>query len=332
MRTTAFVCAALVGLLVCLPASARVIDKDYHETFAVKEGMKLLLKHGDGDVVITPWDKDVIDVQIRYHADVTSVGFGVEVDFNAEFRQTDDTVIVKGNEGGSAGIFLRVSRNEYEYTYTISAPSYVLLELRGDDGDVEVSGWRAGIDCGLDDGDVVMTDVTGGSVRIDVEDGDVRLGGVTGELVVMGDDGDVKVSQSTLDHALISVEDGSVDVVDSSGRFEITVDDGDVDLRRVAVGTVDIRGNDGDFDLDLTVGRDANITVVTDDGDVTMRLGGELSLDYLVTMDDGDVEVNLGEVTNGETRDHRVSGTIGGGKGLLRVRTSDGDVVITRGA
>ena len=53
---------------------------------------------------------------------------------------------------------------------------------------------------------------------------------------------------------------------------------------------MDTRGNDGDVDLDLTIGPESHISVATDDGDVTMRLSGELSFDYLVTMDDGDVD------------------------------------------
>ncbi len=331
MRAMVFVCAVLAGLLVCQPAFARVIDKDYHETFDVTAGAKLVLLHGDGDVVITPWDQDVIDVKVRYHAEIKSVGFGTEVDFKAEFNRSGDTIIVKGNEGGTAGIFFVRSTREYQYSYTVSAPSYVVLELRGDDGDVKVSGWRAGIDCELDDGDIDMSDVAG-VVDIDLEDGDIKLTGLTGELAVRGDDGDVAVSKSALKHALFSLEDGSIDVMDSSGQFEVTVDDGDVDFRRVTCGVVDIRGNDGDVDLDLTIDPKAHINVATDDGDVTIRLGGELSFDYLITMDDGDVDVQLDEVTDSEAGDHRVSGTVGGGKGLLRVRTSDGDVTIVSGA
>ena len=331
MRATVLVFASLVVLFACTPAAARMIDKDYHETFDVQAGAKLILLHGDGDVVITPWDKDVIDVNVRYRADVTAVGFGVEVDFKAEFKQTGDTVIVKGVEGGSAGIFFIRSTNEYEYSYTVFAPSYVTLELRGDDGDVEVSGWRAPIDCVIDDGDVKMSDVTGNTVEVKFEDGDIHLAGLTCDLALRGDDGDITVSNSTFRHALFSGEDGSIDVMDSSGDFEVSVDDGDLDFRRVTAGVIDIRGNDGDVDLDVLIDAGSHLNVATDDGDVTMRLSGELSFDYLVTMDDGDVDIYLDDATDTETDDHRVSGVVGSGEGHVRVRTSDGDVTIVNG-
>ncbi|HYW68041.1 MAG TPA: DUF4097 family beta strand repeat-containing protein, partial [bacterium] len=212
MKATALAGVVLAALLVCQPAAARVIDKDYHETFDAKQGTKLLVSHGDGDVIITPWDRDVIDVKVRYHAEVTSVGIGKEMDFSVDFKQTDDTVVVRGREGGTAGIFFFRAMNEYEYTYTVSAPSYVILELGGDDGDVEVSGWRADIDCVLDDGDLDLDDIVAARVDIDIEDGDVRLTDLTTDLELRGDDGDVTISGGTFKNTLLSIEDGAIDV------------------------------------------------------------------------------------------------------------------------
>lgn len=331
MKAMALATVVFAALFVCLPAAARVIDKDYHETFDAEQGTKLLLFHGDGDVTITPWDRDVIDVKVRYHAEVTSVGIGKEVDFSVDFKQTGDTIVVRGHEGGTAGIFFFRSMSEYAYTYTVSAPSYVILELRGDDGDVEVSGWRADIDCVLDDGDLDLDDVVAARVEIGIEDGDVRLTELTTNLDLRGDDGDVVISGGTFEHGLLSIEDGDIDVMDSAGDFEISVDDGDIDFARVAVANMDVRGNDGDVDLDVTIEPETHIAVSTDDGDVTMRLSGELSFDYLITMDDGDVDVYLDDATDTEADEHRVSGTVGAGEGNVRVRTSDGDVTILTG-
>ena len=331
MKATALAGVVFAALLVCQPAAARVIDKDYHETFDAKQGTKLLVSHGDGDVIITPWDRDVIDVKVRYHAEVTSVGIGKEVDFSVDFKEANDTIVVTGHDGGTAGIFFFRSMQEYVYSYTVSAPSYVVLELRGDDGDVEVSGWRADIECVLDDGDLDLADIVTARVEISIEDGDVGLTELTSDLDLRGDDGDVTVSGSSFEHALLSIEDGDIDVMDSAGDFEISIDDGDIDFARAVVENMDVRGNDGDVDLDITVDPETHIAVSTDDGDVTMRLSGELSFDYLVTMDDGDVDIYLDGATDTEVDEHRVSGVVGAGEGNVRVRTSDGDVTIVTG-
>lgn len=321
--------SCLLVAAVCSPAPAREIDKDFHETFEVSEGVVLRLDYGDGDVTITPWDQDAIDVAVRYHADVKAIGFGATPDFDVEFRQTDDRVTVRGVEGSSSGVYLFHSMSEYEYTYTIKAPSYVILDLRGDDGDLELSGWRADIECRVDDGDVQFTEVSNGSTEILVEDGDVRLSEHSGDLVVRGDDGDITVTHSTLSLSLFALEDGDVRISDSEGDFDIALDDGDITLSRVTASVVDVRGEDGSVDLDITSDGDIHVNVATDDGDVTIRLTGGLSFEYLVTMDDGRVDINLDGATETESSDHRMSGKVGTGGGLVRVSTADGSVELS---
>jgi hypothetical protein len=328
----AFCVACVAALLVAAPAGAREIDKTFEKTFDVSEGAKLRLFHGDGDAVITPWDKDVIAVNVRYHADLTTVGFGTDPDFDVEFKQKGDVVTVRGIEGSSSGVFIVRTVREYEYTYTISAPSYVLLDLEGDDGDVDVSGWRADIRCRMDDGDVDLTDIDTALTDIAIEDGDIRIENLEGELLVRGDDGSVFVIGSSLSHARVENEDGDVKFTDSRGSFEVSVDDGDVTLSRVAADVVDVRGNDGGVDLDLLGEGEIHVNISVDDGDVVVRLAEGLSFDYLVTVDDGDVSVNLTDATETHHGNHRLSGSVRGGGGLVRVSGADGDVTLITGS
>jgi len=332
MRTLIRVGAScLLAVVACSPAFAREIEKDLHETFDVSEGVILRLDYGDGDATIIPWDQDVIDVVVHYRADVTAIGFGTEAEFDVEFRQSDDRVTVRGKEGTISGVYFFRSMHEYDYTYTIKAPSYVILDLQGDDGDLELSGWRADIECRGDDGDVKFADVVNGNTEIWIDDGDVRLTKMSGDLVVRGDDGDITVTHSTLSQALFALEDGDIRISDSNGNFDATIDDGDVTLSRVAASVVDVRGEDGNVDLDVTSDADIHINVATDDGDVTLRLGGGLSFQYLVTMDDGRVDIGLDGATEMERSEHRVSGRVGTDGGLVRVSTADGDVELTTG-
>jgi hypothetical protein len=324
------ICTVVLLLAACSPAAARLIDKDFHESFDVGEGAILRLDYGDGDVTITPWDRDVIDVHVRYHAEVNAVGIGARADFDVEFRHSGDRVTVRGIEGGSRGIYFFHSTSEYEYTYTIKAPSYTILDMRGDDGDVELTGWRADIELSADDGDVDFSDVENNNTDISLEDGDVRLSGLSGDLVVRGDDGDITVTDSSFSHALFALDDGDVRISDSEGDFDAALDDGDVTLNRVRAAVVDVRGDDGSVNLDLVGGEDYHVSVATDDGDVIIRLGGELSFKYLVTMDDGRVDVDLDGAKDTESSDHRMSGTVGDGDGMVRVSTNDGDVEIMR--
>ncbi|MBN2566279.1 MAG: DUF4097 family beta strand repeat protein [Candidatus Eisenbacteria bacterium] len=322
---------AVAALLLSTGASARLIDKDFHRTFDVAQGVRLELRHGDGDVTVNPWDSDVIDVAVRYHADVKALGIGVQPDFDVEFRQEGDVVTVTGIEGSATGLYLLTAVSDYEYTYDIHAPSYVIIESHGDDGDFSLTGWRADIECHIDDGDVELKDIANKRTEITVEDGDVRIDGMSSDFSVRGDDGTITVLRSKVENGSFVLEDGDVRVIDSEGDFDVSVDDGDVRFSRVGAKVVDVRGQDGDIDLDLTGQGKVEVSVMADDGDVMIRLSKGFSFEYLVTMDDGDVTVDFDGETVTERGDHRVAGKVGDGAGSVRVRVSDGDVILARG-
>jgi hypothetical protein len=306
---------AVAAALVFSPmtaAHAKAIDKDSHQAFDVKEGARLILYHGDGDVTVTPWDSDVIDVTVRYHADVVSLGIGTQPGFDVEFAQDGDVVTVRGREGSAMGLYLVTATSQYEYTYAIKAPDYVVIESRGDDGNVE------------------LDDTINSRTEVAIEDGDVRIDGMSSDLSVRGEDGTVTVLRSKLANGLFELEDGDLRVVESEGAFDVAMDDGDVRFSRVSSRKVDVRGEDGDVDLDIEGAGEANVSVSLDDGDVMISLSRGLSFDYLVTMDDGDVSIDLEGGTT-ERGEHRVSGKVGTGGGMVRVRVADGDVILASG-
>lgn len=329
-RTSVVTAAAAAILAICLgvpdPASATRVDREFHETFDVARGAKLELIHGDGDVTIETWDKDVIEISVRYHAEVKGKGWSNEPDFEVDFEQSGNTVRVQGRETGHKGIGFFFSR-EHEYVYEIQAPDYVVLDTDGDDGDVEITGWRADIECNLDDGDLVLTDVRSEVTTISVEDGDVEIDGFTGQLDIKLDDGDIDISDCESSRLEIRAQDGDVMLDRCRGDFEIEIDDGVVHVTRATVSKLDVRAADGDVDLDLISATDLDLYVSADDGDVSVRLGSEISASFSVETDDGSIRVSSDDWVVSR-KDHRVTGEIGDGSGRIRIRTNDGDVTL----
>jgi len=308
-------------------ASAKRIDREFHETFEVSRGAKLELIHGDGDVTIEKWDKDVIEVSVRYHAEIKGKGFSTEPDFEVDFEHSGGTLRVRGRETGRKGKIGIFFNREFEYVYEIQAPDYVVLDTNGDDGDVEISGWRADIECKLDDGDLVLADVRSDTTKISAEDGDVEIDGFAGQLDITLDDGDIDISNCESSRLEIRAEDGDVVLDRCQGDFEIEVDDGLVRLTRAIVSKLDVRVADGDVDLDLTSAMDLDLYVSADDGDVSVRLGSEISAEFSVETDDGDIDVSSDDWILSK-KDHRVTGKVGDGQGQIRIRTNDGDVTL----
>ncbi len=331
MRVAATAIAVVVVLVVLfVPAWAVKIDRDFHEGFDVRGGFRLDIHHGDGDVVITPWDKDVIDITVHYRADVTRVGLGGPPDFDVEFKTGEDFIRVVGHmtpQGPAVFQSMRI----YEYSYVIKAPAYVKLELSGDDGDVEIKGWRAEIDCSIDDGDVVLEDVANSRTSLSLDDGDVIAVGLSGEMRLSADDGDVRLCGCALSEARMSVEDGDITVTDSEGDYSVSLDDGDVLLDLKTSSDVRVRSADGDVEIIVRSGEVDEIDVATDDGDVVVTMPEGSSYSYRITMDDGHVRVAVPERGEFEKDEHAASGKVRGGQGRVRIRTSDGNVLLEEG-
>jgi hypothetical protein len=296
-RSIAVVLVSLFILTTASTASAksREIRQDFHGEFEVQPGARLELHHGDGDVTITPWDQDRIDIQVRYHVDITRYGFGSDEQFDVKFEQKGDTVRVKEHRDGTVN-FGFYSRKRLEYSYKIQAPAYMVLDLTGDDGDVTLSGWRADLTVDLDDGDLFLSDIRTDLIQADMDDGDI---------------------------------DGS----NIEARIEVSSDDGDLVLRALSSRAVHANMDDGDTRLEFIDPPAGIVHIVSDDGDMELSLPPGASFRYEIGTDDGQVRLNLPEELSSETssriKDGKFFGTIGAGGDQVRLLTDDGDVELS---
>lgn len=273
--------------------SAEEINKDFHQSFDVKEGDSLCLRFGDGNVQLIPWEKNIIDVKVRYRADIYLVGIrlGRTQDFGVEFRQTAKTVYVTGKEASSATIGF-YNKRVYEYIYEIHSPDYIALNLEGDDGNVDIKNWAAEIECRIDDGDVNLTECDMESCRVE------------------GEDGKITISQS-------------------KGSYDLIADDGDIVMKKIEANGLNISTADGDVEVDLLAGERLDADIKTDDGNINIDLEKRLSVSFYVSANDADsIRIAFDNKEDYKKDKHIKSGSINGGTGRLKIQTADGDVTI----
>jgi DUF4097 and DUF4098 domain-containing protein YvlB len=326
MRKTVFALfAASILMASSISAEASKINKNFHESFDVEKGCMLHLRHGDGDVTITPWDKDILDVEVRYRAEAKTFGVGGRHKFDVEFKETGSVIHVLGRETSSSSIGFHHFKM-HEYTYTIRAPEYLELNLDGDDGDVDIEDWQGKIECTLEDGDVDLRNIVSAETSIDLEDGDLRIDGLEGDLLVDGEDGDVVLRDARTQQCRIRLEDGDLTIKRSEGDFEINVEDGRVDLDRVRAGMLEVSTEDGEVEVDLLKVDRIDLDIRAYDGDVTVNLEPGMSAAFSIDTHDGRIRTDLPGARNLDKGRDQVSGEIGTGEGRIHIRTVDGDI------
>lgn len=312
-------------------AAAEEINKNFQKSFDVKAGDSLSLRSGDGDVSIIPWDKDVIDVTVRYRADIDIAGIrlGGRNDFDVEFRQTGSTVYVTGKEPSSGAIGF-YNKKVYEYVYEVHAPKYIKLGLQGDDGDLKVENWGAEVECRVDDGDIHLKNIAGSRTDVRADDGAVTIDGLTGNLTITLDDGDVTLTACDLENCRVDGEDGEITVRQSKGSFDITVDDGNVVMEGLEARGLHVSAAEGDIEVGLLSGpTPLDAEIKTEDGDIEIEFEKGFSVSFHVSADDPDsIRFDLANMEDFKEDRYGKSGSINGGSGRLRIRTDEGDVTI----
>jgi DUF4097 and DUF4098 domain-containing protein YvlB len=329
MNRTRLFCAAAAVLLAAtaVPATGKEIVRDFNESFDVQHGWALRLRHGDGDVTITPWDRDVVEITVHYHAERKGLGDDSKLDFDVRFEEKNGVIEVTEKESRSSFMGLQVFILK-EYTYTISAPKYLELDLQGDDGNIEIDKWTGRIEIKLDDGDINLYRCEPEKTKIRAEDGDISLDGHSGFLDIIGSDGRIDINRGDFKDCRIQLDDGEIRARDSEGDFYIEVDDGDTELLRIKTSVMDLKSQDGEFDIELLKTGKLDLEVRTDDGDIDLSLQRGLSASFSIDVDDGRIRTDLPMAENVQEGDNWMSGRLGGGKGRIRIRTADGSVTL----
>jgi len=318
---------AVLAVMSAAVAGAEEINREFHERFDVHAGMRLRLEHGDGDVNITPWIQDTLAVDVRYRAKASGIGWNKSTDFEVEFRQDGDTIYVIGKEPKHVTVGISAFR-EYEYLYSIKAPSYLELDLFGDDGDVEIEDWRGAVEMELEDGDVRLTAIEAPRTEIILEDGDLEIDGFKGELLVEAEDGDVDIFDCATERARISLDDGDLTMDRCGGSFEMRASDGDIRLTRLRAEDLEIRIDDGSVDLDLLPAEGLDLNIRAGDGDVVVDLDEGIATAFTIETRDGRIRVNAPEVGGLRKEKHRVSGQLGEGGGNILISSVDGNITL----
>ena len=195
-------------------------------------------------------------------------------------------------------------------------------------------------------GQVTVRNVDG-TIAVDVSAADVTASGIRGHLSMDTGSGDVSVTDAegtvivdagsgnfTLENVRgdeLSVDGGSGDVTGRNVRVRKAVFDlGSGDTRLTGVSADDLVVDTGSGNVDLAlVATVRSMVLDTGSGDVTLRVPASFGATLEVDTGSGDLDVELPLTLTRRSRTSLV-GTIGDGKGRVRVDTGSGDVRILK--
>jgi DUF4097 and DUF4098 domain-containing protein YvlB len=171
---------------------------------------------------------------------------------------------------------------------------------------------------------------TGGDVTAKNVDGPLDIDGVEGNLELATVDGGLKATRCAGRIQAESV-DGEVRLYQVKGDVSAHTVDGDLAID----GTLEAlaaKSTDGSIEVRAQPGSQVSRewSIQTTDGDITLGVPEGLAADVEINTSDGRIKVDHPLTVGGSISERRLEGKLYGGGRLLRLRSSDGNVSITR--
>lgn len=285
---------------------------------------------------------------------------------NSELRSRQERDLPTLEREGSNLLLVANGEGADESDLTVEVPHEAALQVDPEHGDISVSELRGPVAIASHTGNIALTAVTGhislspnddnatvsghslsGDITLDGRSGDLTFSDVTGPLTFHGDffgtthleriAGPVHFQSSFTNFACASVS-GELNVEGRSdlegrgldGPVVLTTSDRNLSLSGIK-GSATIKNEKGSVTLSL-VTPVAPVDVSTTDGSITVRTPEKGGFNLDAETSDGQINSNLG-LTARKTEDKtNLSGKILSGGPNIRLRTTDGDISIHRGA
>lgn len=176
----------------------------------------------------------------------------------------------------------------------------------------------------------VTTSGTTGSLSVDVGSGHTSIRNAEGDLTIDTGSGEVDVSGARGDVVVIDTGSGRVTVSSvTTGDLNIDTGSGDVEVTGATARRVRLDTGSGSVSCEL-IANPEDVDVDTGSGGVTLTLPASYSATVDIDAGGRGIDVEFPIETRRFSRDH-VVGTIGDGRGTLRVDAGSGGVRIVKG-
>ena len=256
-------CVAPMGTL-----AGREAGTDFSKTLQASKGGTLQVSLNAGDIHITGWNRDEVQV--------TAAGLDPEDSDRPSVTQQGGTIRVTNDPSSDADIAI-----------DIKVPLQFNIDLRTSDGTVDVDGPLSGNLKGSTSGGDIQLGALGGIVEMKTGGGNITAGDIKGDLTLETSGGDITASSISGEGDLstsggeISVDDvgkalhartagGNVTVGNVGGNATVSTSGGDITMGSIvgsatlstAGGNIDIRGGSGTVKAS-TAGGDLRLCNVT---------------------------------------------------------------------
>jgi DUF4097 and DUF4098 domain-containing protein YvlB len=195
-------------------------DTIHHKTFKISAGKDLILNTESGDILITPWEKDEVDIKVLGNERAKE---RMKFDFAAN---NNEVKVTAKKQGGGWNLF-----SNLELKYEIKVPASFNIEVSTAGGDIQVGGVKGKMNLNTSGGDI-WADRCTGSVNLKTSGGDINVYTSDTPVNAHTSGGDISLEYSGINKG-IELKTSGGDIVikvspDIKANVELSTSGGDV--------------------------------------------------------------------------------------------------------
>jgi len=296
-RQTAVLLWCALAAATCTPATAGELTKTFH----VEKGGTLDVSLQEGNIKVTPWEKDEVTILVR------------DVD-------ADEDPGITMTQAGNRVTVEQSGEESDDFTLEVSVPSRFDLRLHSASGDFDINGPLTGKIKGSTGGGNIRLGNLGGTITLTTSGGDITSGDIGGDLDLNTAGGDIRMGK-VAGNATVSTSGGDITVEDVGKKINASTSGGNISIGNVG-GEAFASTSGGD----VTAGNvSGSATLSTSGGNVSL---GGASGTARVTSSGGDLSLeNITGSVEGHTAGGNITATLMPGKnGRSRLATAGGDI------
>ena len=272
-----------------------VTTKEIRKTFEVNNNTGLIIDNLNGSIKITGWDKAFVDVVVTKK---TSHGSETLDNVDIVMIQKKDIIIETKH----------LSKNpKISVSYELSVPKELLLKsIQSSNGSINIK--NAGIV------DIVRT--SNGSISLEKCGGEINADTSNGSITAEDIDGSV----------IANTSNGRIKLKNITGVTEANTSNGSIQIYNVAhIG--DTKTSNGSIKAHvMNMRNDADIS--SSNGSITIYLANTLNADLKASTSSGKIKLHDFPIVVNDISKTKISGSIGDGGYLLKLKTSNSNINI----
>jgi DUF4097 and DUF4098 domain-containing protein YvlB len=272
---------------------------DFHYTYPLKSGARLLLETFNGSVEITGWDQDSVDISGSKYASSPEKRDAIHIDVNHTPDEVSVRVVRPSEWRGGMGA-----------KFVIKAPRRVQLDrIASSNGPLRIS------------------DIEG-SARLKTSNGSVRTANLRGSLDAHTSNGAIEV-QALEGNAVLRTSNGRIHADEVRGSVDASTSNNGISVRmaRVAPGaSVQLETSNGGVDLTLDQANPGDVRISTSNNGITVHLPQDANARLSAHTSNNSINSEFEVKTQGVAGKNHLEGVIGKGGPALDLKTNNGRI------